>query len=124
MSNPILIAAQQWLSVPTEDQDPATTFAKAFMSEHERVAELERRVAEVNKRNNALVHENADLRSKHTDVVQAMKREPEYTRHCINGQCETVLIREVAPPDDAIEAWLHGLGWRNGECPECARGKG
>jgi hypothetical protein len=124
VSDPVFELATKWLSVPTEDQDPATTFAKAFKSERERVVELERVCAEVNKRLNAKTHECEALASKHTEVVQAMKCTPEYSRQCVNTQCETVLIRQVAPPEEATERWLRGLGWGDdGQCPECRRGK-
>jgi hypothetical protein len=113
MSDPVFELAIKWLSVPASDQDPATTFAKAFKSERERVVELERVCAEVNKRLNAKTHECEALKSSQGVPVKHVRREPALTVFCSNPTCETrPLTIDVAPPDEAVPLWVAGLGWR------------
>jgi hypothetical protein len=124
MSDPVFALAEKWLSVPTEDQDPATTFAKAFKSEREQRAALEQRVHELAQRLNAKTHECESLAASQGVPVKQVRREPALQVFCSNPTCETKpLTIDVAPPDEAVPLWIRGMGWRVDEdgqhwCPK------
>jgi hypothetical protein len=124
LSDPVFDLAEKWLSVPTEDQDPATTFAKAFKSERERTVELERLVAETNKRLNAKTHELERAVASQGVPVKQVRQPPALQVFCSNPTCETrPLTIAVAPPDEAVPLWIAGYGWRSDEdgqhwCPK------
>jgi hypothetical protein len=113
MSDPVYSLALQWLSVPTEDQDPATTFARAFKSEREQKAALEVRFHELAKQYNASVHERDALREAQGVPVKQVRQPPALQVFCSNPTCETrPLTIAVAPPDEAVPLWVRGHGWR------------
>lgn len=92
------------------------------------VAYLEARVAELTRRESALLRELEALRQRVSDVVATVRREPALTIFCDTPSCTTPPItRDVAPPEDAIPRWVRGLGWRvEGDayvCPGCQRGE-
>jgi hypothetical protein len=113
MSDPVFDLAEKWLSVPTPDQDPATTFARAFKSEREQKAALEVRFHELAQRLNAKTHECEALASSRSALVKQARREPALSVYCDEPNCDaTPLTIDVAPPEDAIPQWVWGRGWQ------------
>ena len=123
MSDPLLQLAQTYAS-DADDVSPAATLARGYLLQLQSVAEHEKRYSELYKRFNSQTHELAGLRENAANRSPRIPSEPELTITCDRPGCTTLpLIRKVAPPDWALETWLHGLGWWSyGEthyCPNC-----
>lgn len=112
MSDPIMELATRWLSVPTQDQDPATTFAKALQAKHGELVAAEQRVHDLAQRLNAKTHELEAAQRTSSTLVKQARREPAICVYCDEPNCDALpLTIDVAPPEDAIPLWVRGRGW-------------
>lgn len=110
MSDPILALAHKWLQSPAIDAGPATTFARALLSERKDRIDLERRLHEETKRRNAMSHELERLRSM---LGESKQGSPSYELvvSCDEPGCPMFIGFVGAPPDEAVPEWLRNRGW-------------
>jgi hypothetical protein len=91
------------------------------------IAELHERCARLQQDNQRLIHERDRLQAQLGDEVRAARSDGSWglVVHCDNTACSTPPLRiRVAPPEDAVPAWVRGMGWtvdaEKHWCPTCA----
>ena len=120
MSNPALQLAASIASQPIQNGDPAERLASALLEANRDCLAANERYADLYRRFNSLQHENEALREKLGVAARQTRIEPRHAIYCMNPDCSASIIRDELPPDDAVPAWLRGLGWsEDGACPGC-----